>query len=83
MHYKALLVASKEFGLNVNANPHMVTSRDKNAQLNENIKIDNQSFERVGLLFYIYLYIYILCVCVWREWVLNVTLRATGVAKAP
>jgi hypothetical protein len=37
MHYKSLFVASKEFVLDVNADPHMVMSRDQNAQQNQNI----------------------------------------------
>jgi len=47
MRYEALLVASKEFGIDVNVDPHMVMSRDKSAQQNQNIKTDNQSFERM------------------------------------
>jgi len=34
MHYKALLVASKKFGQDLNVDPHMVMSRDKSAQQN-------------------------------------------------
>jgi hypothetical protein len=46
---EALVVASKEIGLEVNAEKtkYMVMSRDKNAGHNHNIKIDNKSFERV------------------------------------
>jgi hypothetical protein len=45
----ALVVASKEIGLEVNAekNKYMVMSRDQNAGQNHNIKTDNKSFERV------------------------------------
>jgi hypothetical protein len=44
-----LVVASKEIGLEVNAEKtkYMVTSRNQNAGHNHNIKIDNKSFERV------------------------------------
>jgi hypothetical protein len=44
-----LVVASQAIGLEVNAEKTkcMVTSRDKNAEQNHNIKIDNESFERV------------------------------------
>jgi hypothetical protein len=46
---EALVVASKELGLEVNAEKtkYMVTFRDQNAGQNHNIKIDNKSFERV------------------------------------
>jgi hypothetical protein len=46
---EALLVASREIGLEVNAEKtkYMVMSRDQNAGHNHNIKIDNKSFERV------------------------------------
>jgi hypothetical protein len=46
---EALVVASKETGLEVNAEEgkYMVMSRDQNAAHNHNIKIDNKSFERV------------------------------------
>jgi len=46
---EALLVASKETGLEVNADrtKYMVMSRDHNAGRSHNIKIDNSSFERV------------------------------------
>ena len=46
---EALLVASKEIGLEVNADKTkcMVMSRDQNAGWRQNIKIDNSSFERV------------------------------------
>jgi hypothetical protein len=45
---EALVVASKENGLEVNAEKtkYMVMSRDQNAGQNHNIKIDNESFER-------------------------------------
>jgi ribosomal protein S1 len=46
---EALVVASKEIGLEVNAEKtkYMVMSRDQNAGQNHNIKIHNKSFERV------------------------------------
>jgi hypothetical protein len=46
---KVLVVASKEIGLEVNAEKikYMVMSRDQNAGQNHNIKINNKSFERV------------------------------------
>ena len=46
---EALLVASKEIGLEVNADKtkYMVTSRDQNAGQSHSMKIDNSSFERV------------------------------------
>jgi len=46
---EALVVASKETGLEVNAVKikYMVMSRDQNAGRCQNIKIDNSSFERV------------------------------------
>jgi hypothetical protein len=46
---EALVVASKEIGLEVNADKikYMVMSRDQNAGRCQNIKIDNSSFERV------------------------------------
>jgi hypothetical protein len=46
---EALVVASKEFGLEVNAEEtkYMVMSRNQNAGQNHNIKLDNKSFERV------------------------------------
>jgi hypothetical protein len=46
---EALVVASKETGLEVNAEKtkYMVMSRDQNAGQNHNIKLDNKSFERV------------------------------------
>ena len=45
----ALVVASKEIGLQANADKtkYRVTSRDQNAGRSHNIKIDNRSFERV------------------------------------
>jgi UDP-galactopyranose mutase len=45
-----LVIASKEIGLEVNAEKtkYMVMSRDQNAGHNHNIEIDNKSFERVG-----------------------------------
>jgi hypothetical protein len=46
---EALVVVSKETGLEVNADKtkHMVMSRDQNAGRSHNIKIDDRSFERV------------------------------------
>jgi hypothetical protein len=46
---EALVVASKEIGLEVNAEKttYMVMSRNQNAGQNHNIKLDNKSFERV------------------------------------
>jgi hypothetical protein len=46
---EALVVASKEIGLEVNAEKtkHMVMSRDQNAGQNKNRKISNKSFETV------------------------------------
>jgi hypothetical protein len=46
---ETLLVASKEIGLEVNAEKtkYMIMSRDQNAGQNHKIKIDNESFERV------------------------------------
>jgi hypothetical protein len=46
---EALVVASKEIGLEVNAErtKYMVMSRDQIAGQNHNIKIYNKSFERV------------------------------------
>jgi len=46
---EALVVASKETGLEVNADKtkHMVVSRDQNAGRIHDIKSDNSSFERV------------------------------------
>jgi hypothetical protein len=43
---EALLIASKEIGLEVNAekNKYMVVSRDQNAGQNSNIQIGNESF---------------------------------------
>ena len=45
----ALVVASKEIGLEVDADKtkYMVMSRDQNAGRRQNIKIDNSSFGRV------------------------------------
>ena len=52
---EALLVASKEIGLEVNAdkNKYIVTFRDQNVKRNHSIKIDNRSFERVGVFKYL------------------------------
>jgi len=48
---EALVIASKEIGLEVNANKtkysYMVMSRDQNAGRSHDIKIDNSCFERV------------------------------------
>ena len=48
---EALLVATKEIGLEVNADKtickYMVTSRDQNAGRSHSIKTDNITFERV------------------------------------
>ena len=46
---KALVVASKEIGLEVNADKtkYVVMSRDQNAERSHNMKIDNRSFKRV------------------------------------
>jgi hypothetical protein len=46
---EALVAATKETGLEVNANKtkYMVMSRDQNARQNHSIKTDNSSFERV------------------------------------
>ena len=45
---EALIVASKEIGLEVNAvkTKYMVKSRDRNAGQSHNMKVDNRSFER-------------------------------------
>jgi len=52
---EALVVASKESGLEINANKskYIVMSRDQNAGRIQNIKIDNSSFERVEDLKYL------------------------------
>jgi hypothetical protein len=46
---EALVIASKEIGIGVNANKtkYMVMSSDQNTGRSHNIKIDNSSFERV------------------------------------
>ena len=46
---EAIVIASKETGLEINADntKYMVMSRDQNAGRSYNIKIDNSSFERV------------------------------------
>jgi hypothetical protein len=46
---EALVVTSKEIGLEVNAEKikYMVMSRNQNAGQNHNIKLDNKSFERM------------------------------------
>ena len=48
-HTEALVVASKESGLEVNADKtkYMVMSRDPDAERSHNIKLDNGFFERV------------------------------------
>ena len=46
-HTEALVVASEEILLEVNANAFMVMSRDQNAGRSHNMKIDNRSFEMV------------------------------------
>jgi len=45
----ALVVASKEIGLEINVNKtkFMIMSRDMNAGRSHNVKTDNSSFERV------------------------------------
>ena len=52
---EALVVASKESGLEINANKskYIVMSRDQNARRSHNIKIDNSSFERVEEFIYL------------------------------
>jgi hypothetical protein len=52
---KYLVIASKEIGLEVNAekNKYMVMSRNQNAGQNHNITIDSKSFERVEELKYL------------------------------
>jgi len=52
---KALIVASKETGLEVNADKtkYMVMSRNQNAGQSHSMKIDNSSFERVEELKYL------------------------------
>jgi hypothetical protein len=52
---EALVVASKEIGLEVNADKtkYMVISRDQNAGRGHSIKIDNNSFERMEVLKYL------------------------------
>ena len=46
---EALLVATKEIGLQVNADKtkYIVISRDRNAGRGHNVKFDNSSIERV------------------------------------
>ena len=50
---ETLIVASKEIGLEVNADKikYMVVSRDQNAGRSHNMKTDNRSFEIVEKLF--------------------------------
>jgi hypothetical protein len=52
---EALVVASKETGLEENADEtkYMVTSRDQNAGRSRNIKVDNRSFEMVEVFKYL------------------------------
>ena len=47
---EALLVATKEIGLEVNADKTkcMVMSRDRNAGRGHSVKVDNSFIERVG-----------------------------------
>jgi len=54
---KALIVVSKETGLEVNVDKtkYMVMSRDQNAGQSHSMKIDNSSFERVEEFKYTYL----------------------------
>jgi len=49
----ALIVASKENGLDVNVDNYMVMSRDQNARQSHSIMTDNSSFERVEHLRYL------------------------------
>jgi hypothetical protein len=44
---EALLVATKQIGLEINASKYMVMSRDRNAGRGCSVKIDNSSIERV------------------------------------
>jgi hypothetical protein len=46
---EALLVASKEISLHLNAEKtkHIIRSRNQHVEQNHNVKIDNKSFERV------------------------------------
>jgi hypothetical protein len=50
LNTQALVVASKETGLEVNAEKtkYMAMSRNQNAGQNHNIKLDNKSFEKVN-----------------------------------
>jgi len=52
---EALVVATKEIGLEVNADKtkYVVMSRDQNVKRNQSIKTDNRSFERVEELKYL------------------------------
>jgi len=52
---EALIVASKETGLEVNADKtkYMAMSRDQNAGQSHNMKTDNRSFERVEVFKYL------------------------------
>ena len=47
---ESLIVASKEMGLEVNADKtkYMVMSREQTAELSHSMKVDNSSFERGG-----------------------------------
>ena len=47
---EVLVVASKEIGLEVNADKtkYMVMSREQTAELSHSMKVDNSSFERGG-----------------------------------
>ena len=52
---EALIVASKEIGLEVNADKtkYMVMSREQNERQSRSMKIDNSSFERVEEFIYL------------------------------
>jgi len=52
---EALIVASKETGLEINADKtkYRVMSRDQNARQSHSMKTDNSSFERVAELIYL------------------------------
>ena len=54
---EALVVASKEIGLEVNADKteYLVMSRDQNAGRNHSMKTENSSFESVKELKYLYM----------------------------
>ena len=52
---EALIVASKEIGLEVNADKtkYIIIARDQNAERGHSIQIDNISFERMEVLRYL------------------------------